>query len=181
MHGRARATSRLLVMALLLGACAGGGPRTTRAADHAYSSDSAERAAVLAVIDRLFAAMESKDTAAFAELMTDDGISYIQAPRDGRWRLLSRSHREFAAGLADSDADWSERYWQPTVLVRGPIAVVWTPYEFRRDGERSHCGVDAFSLVQVDGQWRIGAAMWTIEPAACVELGAPAPAAPRPH
>jgi|APFre7841882724_1041349.scaffolds.fasta_scaffold63712_2 hypothetical protein len=35
-----------------------------------------------------------------------------------------------------------ERYWSPTVLVRGPIAVVWAPYEFWEDGMTSHCDVE---------------------------------------
>ena len=32
----------------------------------------------------------------------------------------------------------------PVVHVRGSLAVVWTPYEFWRDGKTSHCGVDVF-------------------------------------
>ena len=60
--------------------------------------------------------------------------------------------------------------WEPTVLIRGPIAVVWAPYEFRRDGKVSHCGVDVFNMLKVDGRWLIGNAMWTVEPEACDEL-----------
>jgi hypothetical protein len=63
-----------------------------------------------------------------------------------------------------------ERYWSPTVLVRGPIAVVWAPYEFWQDGKTSHCGVDVFDLVKIDGEWRVSNSMWTVEPDACNEL-----------
>jgi hypothetical protein len=63
-----------------------------------------------------------------------------------------------------------ERYWSPTVLIRGSIAVVWAPYEFWIDGQTSHCGVDVFDFVKVDGIWRVSNSMWTVEPDACGEL-----------
>lgn len=63
-----------------------------------------------------------------------------------------------------------ERYWSPTVLVRGSIAIEWAPYEFWIDGQTSNCGVDTFDLVKVEGAWRVANAMWTVEPAACDEL-----------
>jgi len=60
------------------------------------------------------------------------------------------------------------------------LAVVWTPYEFWLDGKRSHCGIDTFNLVKVDGNWRVANAMWTIEPEGCASLDPPAPAEMRP-
>ncbi|MBK9064929.1 MAG: hypothetical protein IPL89_17350 [Acidobacteria bacterium] len=47
------------------------------------------------------------------------------------------------------------------------IAVVWAPYEFWIDGKTSHCGIDVFDFVKVDGAWRVANAMWTVEPNAC--------------
>ena len=52
----------------------------------------------------------------------------------------------------------------------GRIAVVWAPYEFRIDGETSHCGVDVVDFVKIDGTWLVSNAMWTVEPEACDEL-----------
>lgn len=46
--------------------------------------------------------------------------------------------------------------------VRASAAVVWTPYAFRIDGNVSHCGVDIFNKLKIDGQWVIGNAMWTV-------------------
>jgi len=48
-------------------------------------------------------------------------------------------------------------------MVHEGIAVVWTPYEFHVNGEFSHCGVDAFSLVRIDGQWKIAGIVYTVE------------------
>lgn len=60
-----------------------------------------------------------------------------------------------------------ERYWSPSVMIRGGIAVVWAPYEFWIDGKTSHCGIDVVDFVKRDGQWQVANAMWTVEPNAC--------------
>ena len=63
-----------------------------------------------------------------------------------------------------------ERYWSPTVLIRGAMALVWAPYEFQVDGATSHCGVDMFSFAKIDGVWKVSNSIWTVEPNACAEL-----------
>jgi len=63
-----------------------------------------------------------------------------------------------------------ERYGSPTVLIRGGIAVVWAPYEYRIDGRTSHCGVDVVDFVKIDGRWIVSNATWTVEPEACDDL-----------
>jgi hypothetical protein len=70
-----------------------------------------------------------------------------------------------------SDQSYRERYWSPTVLIRGPMALVWAPYEFQIDGRTSHCGIDVFSFSRMDGVWKVSNSMWTVEPGACAELG----------
>jgi hypothetical protein len=39
-----------------------------------------------------------------------------------------------------------------------------------RDGMTSHCGVDVFDFVKLDGEWRLSNSMWTVEPGACEAL-----------
>ncbi len=79
--------------------------------------------------------------------MTADGIFYAVRAR-GDSAVINRSANEsFVQTLATSRDTYLERLWEPTVLVHGPIAMVWTPYDFHRSGNFSHCGIDAFSLV----------------------------------
>ncbi len=61
---------------------------------------------------------------------------------------------------------------EPTVLIRGSIAVVWGEYDFCIDGKFSHCGVDNIALAKVNGQWKIANFIWTVEREGC-------PTAPR--
>jgi len=41
------------------------------------------------------------------------------------------------------------------VKVDGPLAIVWAPYKFFSNGVYSHCGVNSFQLVRLNGQWKI--------------------------
>lgn len=48
-------------------------------------------------------------------------------------------------------------------------------------GKVTHCGIDAFSLSKIDGEWKISNAMWTVEPQACEELRPADPGLMRPR
>jgi hypothetical protein len=53
------------------------------------------------------------------------------------------------------------------LLIHNGIAVFWAPYSFDIDGRRSHCGVDQFDFVKVEGEWKLANSMWTVEPDGC--------------
>ncbi len=141
-----------------------------------------EVAAILEMLDRYMIAISNNDLGELEKMQTPDGMTY-RASRDtaGAWTIRSRSNLQWVAPSNASEQAYRERYWQPTVLVRGPIAVVWTPYEFWIDGRTNHCGVDVFNLVKVDGTWRVANSMWTVEPDACAELRPRDPAEVRPR
>lgn len=61
-----------------------------------------------------------------------------------------------------------ERWTQePTILIRGPIAVIWGEYEFWIDDEFSHCGVDSADLAEVDGEWKVANFIRIVEREGC--------------
>lgn len=130
-----------------------------------------EEAAVLATLDRYFAAISADDFATMAALQTPDGMTYRARPvPGGPMEVIARPHSYWIDPARKDGHTRRERYWSPTVLVRGSIALAWAPYEFWVDGQTSHCGIDTFDLVKVDGAWRVASAMWTVEPEACDEL-----------
>ncbi|WP_304169255.1 hypothetical protein [Phenylobacterium aquaticum] len=131
-----------------------------------------ERAAILAKVDAFFTAMRNQDAKGLADAQFTDGVFTIQrqAP-DGHFDLQRPAVEGVLASMALKPG-LDEHIWDPTLLRRGPMAVVWAPYEFKLDGKTSHCGIDVFNLVQAAGQWKIASVMWTAEPKACPELGA---------
>ena len=134
-------------------------------------SVSGEEAAVLEAMDRFMTAISETDLEAQAAMKTRDGMTYQWRPAEGGgMHITAYPNSYWHAPARDDGRVLRERYWSPTVMIRGGIAVVWAPYEFWIDGETSHCGVDVVDFVKVDGEWLVANAMWTVEPEACAEL-----------
>jgi hypothetical protein len=124
------------------------------------------RAQVLAVADSALATISRNDFVAFTDLMLDSAVTFSAGERDGTaWT----SFRTRAAQRAmQSDRKFTERGFDPQVMISGPIAVVWLPYDFYLDGAWSHCGVDVFTMLETEAGWRIATLVWSIQqPPAC--------------
>jgi len=131
----------------------------------------ADETAIVAQIERFFSAMRAQDPATIKAILLDDTTFSAQRVQPGGVALARIPGKEFADRVAGQKG-LDERMWDPVVMRRGPIAMVWAPYEFRLDGKTTHCGIDVFDMVKVEGTWRIAHLMWTQEPDACAELRA---------
>ena len=135
-----------------------------------------EESHVLGTIQKLFDAMAAGDTVAAALAVIDD-VSLVSTAETADGPVTNKIDRAtFFASIADPSNSMLERMWDATVRIRGGIATVWTPYDFHRNGEFSHCGIDAANLVRMKDGWRITSLVWTAEPTGCPPspLGPPA-------
>lgn len=158
-----------LLLALLVAAPAGA----------TAQAQSPEQQAVLAVAESALAAVSRSDFVALTDLMLDSAVTFSAGERNGQFRLQFRTRAQ--ERRTPGGRRYTERGFRPEVRISGPLAVVWLPYDFYLDGRWSHCGVDAFTLLKADGQWRIATLVWTVEqPPACERhpSGPPAGAAP---
>jgi len=149
---------RLIFLALLLAA-------TPAAAQHADERDSA---AVLATVDQLFGALASKDRVALLGAVVAEGrATSAGVDEAGRPRISSTDWTAFADRLALTTDRLGERLIDPHVHVEGDIAMIWSRYEFEINGAFSHCGIDHFDLVRIDGRWRVLNLTWTRQTEGC--------------
>lgn len=109
-----------------------------------------EEAEVVAVVDALFDGMRQKDEAGLRELFHPDARLH-SAGTDGPGTPIDA----FIGNVVGSAAHLDEVTFDERVLVDGPLAVAWTPYNFFADGEFSHCGVNAFTMMRVEDGWKI--------------------------
>jgi hypothetical protein len=119
--------------------------------------------AVLAAAQALFDALHNRDSAAIVTLMTPHGRFVV--PTD--LGIRESSAEQMGAAISAGTEVLMERMWDPEVRIEGLTATVWTPYDFYRDGEFSHCGIDAFQLVKLNGQWKIASVMYTRQTEGC--------------
>jgi hypothetical protein len=162
-----RSVSVIAVMALLSG-CGASEPQTQRVPK---GHQSGEEAAVLEAMDRYMTAISESNHEAQAAMQAPGGMTYQWRPTEsGDMHITAHPNSYWSDPSRDDGRVFRERYWSPSVIIRGGIAVVWAPYEFWIDGETSHCGVDVVDFVKIDGKWLVSNAMWTVEPDACTEL-----------
>jgi hypothetical protein len=135
-------------------------------------AESADREAILALMDKAFAAVRSSDPDDWRSIQLAEGTTLsfrpgpVGSPEDLEMRISN--NEAFIAGLKPDGHEYMERWTgEPTILIRGPIAVIWGEYEFWIDGEFSHCGVDSADLVKVEGEWKVANFMWTVEKDDC--------------
>lgn len=112
---------------------------------------------VKGVVDQLFTAMKTADAAAIQTVFADSALlQTIARTKEGGFVVRNESVRDFAASigkLPKGAADERIRY--ETVKIDGPLAAVWTPYQFYYNGQFSHCGVNSFQLVRTGNGWKI--------------------------
>lgn len=130
-----------------------------------------EREAVLAVLDQFLVGLRTRDYDIWDNLLMKEGTHYaFRKSEEGKWIPNYRKPEDWMAILAVEERALDQTYWNPTVLIRGPIAVIWTPYEIFKDHQPVYCGIDSFTLLKVGNDWKIFSIVFTAEPDAYDEL-----------
>jgi hypothetical protein len=111
----------------------------------------------LAVVVRLFEAMQAKDSLAIAATFDTSAALLGYTRQGGQERVTRTPVAEFARIIAGipADTEIEETTWDSEVRVDGNLAVVWTPYAFLFNGAISHCGYDAVMLMRFTSGWKI--------------------------
>ena len=94
------------------------------------------------------------------------GVQFVVVRPDGSTAM--RGDAGFLESLAQHpESELRERMWDHQVLVDGPLAQVWGPYDFHVDGKFSHCGVNSIGLVRGADGWRVAAVSYTMRKDGC--------------
>lgn len=120
--------------------------------------------AVIAVVEAVFEGMASGDTEALRAIMLPESQVLAMGERGPRWSAGT----SFAEGFEGREVAVIERMWDPVVLIDGPIASLWAPYDLYIGDSWSHCGTDSFQLVLTEGGWKVAFIGYTVaQPPAC--------------
>jgi hypothetical protein len=108
---------------------------------------------VKAVINKLFAAMKNSDAASLQECFADSAILQTITASG---RIRNEQVKNFVNQIGSLPKDSAdERITFDVVKVDDGLAIAWTPYRFYYAGKFSHCGVNSFQLVRLNGTWKI--------------------------
>lgn len=112
---------------------------------------------VKVVINQLFDAMRNADADKLKDAFADSAIlQTIGRTREGATRIVNDGVDKFVKSISQLPKDSAdEQITFEKILIDGPLASVWTPYKFYYAGKFSHCGVNSFQLVRINGRWKI--------------------------
>ena len=122
---------------------------------HAHSQTPVD--SVKITIDKLFSAMKNSDGASLKECFTDSAIlQTIARDKTGTTVVKNEKLTDFISLIASMPKETAdERISYDVVKTDGALAIAWTPYKFYLSGKFSHCGVNSFQLVRLNGIWKI--------------------------
>lgn len=160
-------SSLLRLLVLILGAVFWGPVPATAQTPAPGGSGGADEAAVVAAVEAFLEALSEKDGPRLAATLAPNAVFHSAAERPRSGPIAVRTAEEFVEFVARSPNELRERIWDSEVRIRGRIATLWAPYDFWIDGAFSHCGIDAFNLVETENGWRIASAVYTTEREDC--------------
>ena len=112
---------------------------------------------VKAVINLMFDGMKNADAALMQKAFADSAIlQTISRNKEGKTLVRTDEVNEFLAFVAKQKKGAAdEQISFESIRIDGPLASAWTPYKFYYNGQFSHCGVNSFQLVRLNGEWKI--------------------------
>ncbi|MBH5321849.1 DUF2059 domain-containing protein [Aurantiacibacter sediminis] len=114
-------------------------------------------------------AFDAADEAAMMELLVDQApVAFIEE-REGEDRVGLVPLSALAQHIVNSPVPLQEPIWNLRGFEDGPVAVVTANFEFLIDGNRSHCGVNIFTLMRVEGEWKIATVTYSHITEGCSE------------
>lgn len=115
-----------------------------------------EEVAVRTTISQFFEGMNKSDTTLIkSTLLTGMRLQSV-ANKAGQVSVKEDDISKFIASVGKAKPGaLDERLGAYDVKIDGDLATAFTPYQFWYNGQQSHCGANAFTLVRVDGAWKV--------------------------
>lgn len=122
---------------------------------HSLAQD--PEAAIKQTVNSLFDGMRRSDTAMIRSAFAPEGLlQTVLKNKEGKVVVRSEPLDSFIAFIGKPHREvYDERITIGMVKVDGDLAIAWAPYQFYVDDRFSHCGVDSFQLVKLNGEWKI--------------------------
>lgn len=105
----------------------------------------------------LFEGMRRSDTALLQSAFAPDAIlQTVVKTKDEVVKVRTEELKKFISSIGQPHPEvYDERITFDLVRVDGNMAIAWTPYQFYIGDKFSHCGVNSFQLVRLNGEWKI--------------------------
>jgi hypothetical protein len=109
------------------------------------------------VVRNMFEGMRNADSSAVLSAFAPGAIMQtISTNKEGGTVVRQDQVEKFASFVGkQSKGAADEQIIFESIKIDGDLAIAWTPYKFYYNAQFSHCGVNSFTLVKINGMWKI--------------------------
>lgn len=108
-------------------------------------------------VTHFFEGMRTSDSVRIKNSLSPTAVfQTIIQRKDGSTDVETENIADFITAVTKPHPQvYDERITFDTIKIDSTLATVWAPYKFYVGDTFSHCGVDAFQLVKLGGDWKI--------------------------
>ena len=119
------------------------------------------------LVQQFFDVIGKNDSVGYKKLFLKDGYRYTVNQKDDSIYTAGKS--AFDRISFNTNNQWKEvmREKGVKIEIHDRIAMAWVPYDFWVNGKLSHCGVDVFTLMKTQQDWKIAVIAYSIERGGC--------------
>lgn len=135
-------------------------------------AQSDDEKAVQSAVTQMFDGMRKADTTLFKTVFAPGAsLQSVAKNKDGVVSVRNESIAGFVTSVGkQKPGALDERLSAYDVKIDAELALAWTPYVFYYNGQKSHCGVNLFTLVKLKDGWKIQSIIDTRRKDGCPDL-----------
>lgn len=120
------------------------------------SASDQDEAAIMQTVDDLFEGMKMADAAKVKATFAPGASLQSVVNKDGLVSVRTESISGFAESIGKAKPnDLLEAIDPYQIMIDTDLATAFIPYKFTYKGQLHHCGANAFTLVRLNGNWKI--------------------------
>ncbi len=113
---------------------------------------------IMQAVDDLFEGMKKADAGAIKKAFAPTATLQTVVNTKGVVIVKNEPIASFAASVGKAKAgDFNEVIDPYQIMIDGDLATAFIPYKFYLKDKLHHCGANAFTLVRLNGSWKIQA------------------------
>lgn len=135
---------------------------------HAQFDDHAQ---ITSHIKSMFESMRTGNSSRMPDLFEEDAtLESVFFNKQGETVSSQSNIADFIKAVGEPhDEIWDERIHSYDINIDGPLAIAWTPYSFYVGQKFSHCGVNVFTFIKQNDEWKIKQILDTRKRKDCTE------------
>ena len=123
-----------------------------------FTSVFSQEVEVKQAVDDFFIGLHKRDTLLFKKVChATINMQTIGKDKEQNNKLILENFQDFMKSIVSipENVVLFEKLLDYKIQIDGPLAHVWTPYEFYFNGTFSQCGANSFQLFNNNGLWQI--------------------------